>query len=175
MKLGSLFDGAYIIEPDGRLFSVRRGRFVRPSKDRYGYLCYTISIGGVRKTLKAHRLVAQAYIPNPEAKATVNHINGVRDDNRVENLEWATAKEQMHDTRTRAAYLKRASETDYRAMSEKRNFGRKRTRIYLGNDFIGEYPSLREAAASAGVCYSKASECANGTRRHTGGVRFVYV
>lgn len=175
MKLGSLFDGTYIIEPDGKLYSVRRGRYIRPAKDKYGYLYYTVSINGTRITKKAHRLVAEAYIPNPENKLTVNHINGIRDDNRVENLEWATAKEQMHDSRTRAAFMQRVKDTDYRAMAEKGNCGRRKTLVYRGSVLLGEYPSLRAAAASVGACYSKASECANGNRKHTGGMRFVYV
>ena len=54
MKLLSLFDGLYEITDDGRLYSKRNQKYLRPSKDKYGYMYYVISINGNRKTLKAH-------------------------------------------------------------------------------------------------------------------------
>ena len=94
-RMQPLFGGLYFISDDGKLYSTRSKKFLRPARDRYGYLYYVISIDRKRMTLKAHRLVAKAFIPNPENKPTVNHRNGIRHDNRVFNLEWATELEQI--------------------------------------------------------------------------------
>lgn len=66
-----------------------------------GYLELNIKRDGVQKLVRAHRLVADAFIPNPHDKPEVNHINGVKTDNRVCNLEWCTGEENTaHAVRT---------------------------------------------------------------------------
>ena len=175
MKLGSLFDGLYTVTNDGGLYSKRSEKFLKPSMDKDGYLCYTICIDGKQKTFKAHRLVADVFIPNPENKPTVNHKNGIRTDNRVENLEWATHKEQIEDAARRDVLPGLWAKTDYRALGERRNFGRRRTAVYQGGKLLGVYDSLLAAATAHKVNYSKACECANGKRNKTGGKVFCFV
>ena len=85
----------YLIYPDGRVWSRHKGgRWLKYGCDKDGYLQVNLSEGGKTTTRKIHRLVAIHWIPNPENKPTVDHINRIRDDNRIENLRWATRVEQ---------------------------------------------------------------------------------
>jgi hypothetical protein len=82
--------------PDKRL-GVRsiKGQNLKNYKDLNGYLFYQLWKNKKSKTAFIHRLLGEAFLCNPENKSDINHKNGVRDDNRLENLEWATRSENV--------------------------------------------------------------------------------
>ena len=94
------YEGLYSVSDDGRVFSHVRNRELKPKTDRYGYKAVTLFKDGTRYYTTVHRIVAKAFIPNPLSKQCVNHINEIKTDNRVENLEWVTIEENdNHGTR----------------------------------------------------------------------------
>ena len=95
------YEGMYRISSCGNLMTVKNGKekIVRLIMDNKGYYRYSFYKDSKARTVKIHRLVAQTFIPNPENKPQVNHINGIKTDNRVENLEWMTNIENMYHSK----------------------------------------------------------------------------
>ena len=92
-KITQRKDSDYYVTSDGQVISLcqKNPKVLKQNVDGYGY--QQLNING--KTTKVHRLVAIYFIPNPENKPTVNHIDGNKLNNDISNLEWATSSEQM--------------------------------------------------------------------------------
>ena len=82
----------YVISDQGRVYSYKRSIFLKPGKNGHGYLFVILHKNGANKHY-LHRLVALAFIENPENKRTVNHMDGCKTNNFIHNLEWATDSE----------------------------------------------------------------------------------
>jgi hypothetical protein len=95
------FKGIYAVTKDGRVWSYPKkaggksheGKFLQPALNSKGYLRVTLLVKNNRRLV--HRLVATTYIPNPENKKQVNHIDGNKMNNVVHNLEWVTNSENQ--------------------------------------------------------------------------------
>jgi len=87
------YDGRYQVSTLGRVKSFCRSETKIVSQHKnHGYLRVILHKDGLNR-LRVHRLVALSFIPNPENKKEINHKNGIKTDNRVENLEWCTSSE----------------------------------------------------------------------------------
>lgn len=90
------YHGKYDVTSDGRIYSYNYGRRTELKLSEHkGYRRVALSSGNKRKIYQVHVLVARAFIPNPLKKPFVNHIDGNRSNNNVENLEWVTASENQ--------------------------------------------------------------------------------
>lgn len=117
----------YKVTEDGRVYSEHSGRYLNPIIVKDGVLKVRIKINGIKKSLAVHRLVAIAYVDNPDNKPQVDHIDGNKGNNHVNNLRWCTNEENQ-------AYR-----------DEQGNSGKERTgkRIRWGELL---FPSIRAAA-----------------------------
>ena len=140
------YEGLYQVSNLGRVKSllyatrcsqVQREKILKVSEHN-GYLYVTLHKSKKQKTLRVHRLVASAFITNNTGKPCVNHINGNKKDNRLENLEWCTHKENsIH-----------AWETGLQNRVHKKNNAKSKCVIQYsaGFQFIQTFPSVREAS-----------------------------
>ena len=83
----------YAVSNLGNVKNIKTGRILKSWDNTDGYLILDFKMNGKRKSAKIHRLVAEAFIPNPENKECVDHIDRVRNNNNVNNLRWATKSE----------------------------------------------------------------------------------
>ena len=87
------YEGLYAVTSCAKVWSYKRKIFLSPRYDDDGYLRVNLCKDGKYKTKHIHRLVAEAYIPNPEGKSQVDHVDEVKDHNWLSNLRWATPAE----------------------------------------------------------------------------------
>ena len=128
--------------------ALKKGRILKPSVNKIGYLLIGLWKNGKQKFFTIHRLVAKAFVPNPNNYPQVNHKNEIKDDNRAENLEWCDAKYN----------------NNYGTRLEKITNGKCSKPVLqinkTTNEVIAEFPSIKEVERQLGI--SHISECCKG-------------
>lgn len=150
----------------GRTRTVK-GQAMRLQKDKNGYATFGIKNHGKAFIVKVHRAVAEAFIPNPDGKGSVDHINGIKDDNRVENLRWCTTKENVNfplakknrSEAIRKSYIINPQLREIRA-NQFRKVSSKPCIVFLNDVKIGEFSSTIAASKAIGISQPKANEIA---------------
>ena len=162
----------YYITDIGTVYSRnhdRSGRIkqLKTTTNRVGYKVVNLIKNGVWKTKSVHRLVAETFIPNPENKPQVNHKNGIKTDNRVENLEWVTNQENQTHSWT---ILERIGSMT--GKFGKDNPGSKIIQQIKNGKIIAEYNGIHEAMRETGIDYRNISACCHGKTKTSGGYQW---
>lgn len=168
----------YIIFEDGMIFSYKTNKFLKFNANKAGYLSVELFNNNGSKRLLVHRLVAEAFIPNPNNYPQVNHIDECVNNNSVTNLEWCTAKYNMNYGN---GALTRHSKIDYSKPYYRDNAIKNGKKVSLAviqmdrnGDTIQIFKSIRDASNKSRTNSSHISECAKGKRKSAGGYVWKY-
>lgn len=149
----------YSISDIGEVRNDITGYILKPAIQQ-GYAHVTIYINKKGKRVKIHRLVANAFIPNPDNKPYVNHIDGIRSNNRVENLEWVTASENTQHAVDTGLFLPTREKSV--------------TQFSLDGEKIATYKSASEASRETNSLQEKITMCCQRQRQTHNGYQWRY-
>lgn len=155
------YEGRYEVSNLGRIRTIRFGRIsvMRPHIHK-GYCNLNVTdVNGVRKNMRVHRLVALAFIPNPENKPFINHKDCNRANNRIENLEWCNMSENVRH--------------GYKYNENRGTTAKRVVQMDLKGKKVNEFSSLREARDSTMI--NSISKVCNGHQKTAGGFKWRHV
>ena len=166
------YEGIYEVSDLGRVKSLNYNhtgneKILKPGKAAGGYLFVILCKDCHTKHLLVHRIVAEAFILNPQGLETVNHKDEVKTNNTVSNLEWMSIK----DNNNYGTHNKRSSEArlNHPAFSKKVQMFDKST-----GELLATFPSIHEAERVTGIAQSHISKCCLGKRKSAGGYKWRY-
>lgn len=153
------YEGMYKISNLSRVKSYRRGsiKIMRQTVNASGYHIVELARNNERRSFRVHRLLAQAFIPNPDKKPVINHINGKKGDNSLNNLEWVTISENIHH-----AYITGLNPSGEFRSSTKTSDSQV---LFMRNLYRSENFLLRELSQLFGISESTACVLINSNNR----------
>ena len=147
----------YAVSTNGEVKNIKTGRVLKQWNNTTGYKMVDLSHDGISYHKHVHRLVAEAFIPNPDNKPTVDHIDRNRVMNTVDNLRWAKRTEQSNNRR-------------------KANYGHAKTKVVASKNGITlMFDSQKECAKQLGLHVQSVNGCLRGRLKTTGGYMFRYL
>lgn len=170
------YENLYQISNWGNVMSLRSNKLITPQKNKYGYITIKLSKKGEIKTFLLHRLIAETFIPNPENKPYIDHINTNRDDNRLENLRWVTPSENNNNPLTLKRMLEITNTNEYK---KKKSITKSKgvVQYTLDGKMLAVFYGGREASRKTGISQISISQCCRNLPKHrsAGGYRWRYL
>lgn len=150
------YEGLYAVTSCGRVWSYRRKKFIDIRLDKDGYPRVTLCKNGEYKTFFIHRLVAQAYIPNPDNLPEVNHKDEIKNHSYLNNLEWCTHYYNVnYGTRNERAGATRKGK-------------KSRCKAVYSPELDETLPSTKAVEEKYGIDQGTVSKCCHGKRNYAG-------
>lgn len=154
------YEGLYAVSNMGRIYSIRKNKMLCPKQNGRGYLQVELTKCGRHKMHYVHRLVAKAFIPNPENFEQVNHKDEDVGNNMAENLEWCTPNYNLsYGTRTKRIAAKQKKPV---------------TQFSMGGEKIRTFDGLSDVERLLGFNHANISNCCNGKLSSAYGFRWKY-
>lgn len=150
----------YLLSKEGLVFSIKKGIILSARYTTKGYLQVDLHTDKNKKTFYIHRLVAESFIPNPENKPQVNHLDGNKSNNNVCNLDWATAKENSIHAINNGLHA---------VVKYIPNFKPKEIENYITGE---KFKSIKEAANAIGITAAHLSKCLSGIKKNKTKLRY---
>lgn len=162
------FDNLYQVSNFGNVRSLRHKKLfiMKPQQDRYGYLDVGLRICNKQKWFTIHRLVAEAFIENPNNLPQVNHKDEDKTNNLVTNLEWCDAKYNNNY----GTVIDRIS----KALTNRKDQSKPVLQYDKNGNFIKEYPSIMDAERKTGIRHNIICRVCKGKQRTSGGYIWKY-
>ena len=155
-KVSDLYPN-YEVSDQGEVRNAKTKKLLSLKKKIRGYVYVHLHQDGKSKVVTVHRLIASAFIPNPNNLETVNHINYIKDDNRVENLEWMSYSENSGNKNP-----------------DKIIVGKQIEQLDLNGNILAEFDSISQAAKELQINRGSINQVCLGKLKTAGGYIFRY-